>query len=186
MPLTCAPSGLLPLLLYASFFALMPLLFFYMDYDYANDGTRVGVILSSALAALIVMVANSCVAWFNIALFLHTAVEVRVVKTLFDFADDASSADATLAYVTGGVIIAHLVPFFVLEMPRLLSLLAAVGVVVNASALVYVDSSQLPLASTTALTLLASTLVFTKVLKKKVTLWTAVQMAMASGTCLRF
>ena len=63
-----------------------------------------------------------------------------------------------LAWITFSVIIVHLIPFILLDRLALLGLLAYVGVIVNASALVYLDPTLLLLVGFSSVTLLGATL----------------------------
>ena len=152
--------GFVPLLLYSSIFAAVPLVYEYVDVDYTNDGVRAGVIALSATAATIVVMANDCAAWFNMALFFHAGVEVRVLDVLMEVArrPSTSDADEALAWSAFAVVLAHLVPFFLVDHAGLLTLLAFAGVVVNAAALVVTQPTLLLLVGSSSTVLLGATL----------------------------
>lgn len=152
--------GFVPLLLYSSIFASLPLIYEYVDIDYANDGVRTGVITLSSTVATIVVMANDCAAWFNMALFFHVGVEVRVLDVLMEVArrPSTSDADEALAWSAFAVILVHLIPFFLLDHAAFLTVLAFAGVVVNAAALVVVQPELLLLTGLSSTVLLGATL----------------------------
>lgn len=153
------PRGFLPTLVYSSLAAIVPLLWFYMTYDYTDTMVQGGVIALAAVAGLVVVLANDCCCWYNMALFFHAGVEVKVIDTALAFSYSATGADKTWSMVAAITIIVHLVPFLVTDRTLLLSFLAYAGVVVNACTLVYLDSSLLLLVGASSLSLLSSTMV---------------------------
>jgi hypothetical protein len=152
------PHGLLPTLVYSTFAFLLPILYFYMSYDYTSMSVRGLTIGASAVAGLLAIYSNSCCAWYNMALFFHTAIEVHVVDQTYRYAYAAgtSSTDMGLAIAGFVIVLCHLVPFFVTGRPMLLLLLAFAGVVVNTSLAVFVPAltSDLLLIAASALALL--------------------------------
>lgn len=154
------PKGFLPTFLFSALFLTMPLLNEYVTYDYSSTRVRVGVITAASLGALAIVVANDCVAWFNMVLFFHIGVEVTVLEKIMDYAQEDTSSDSAvvLAWVAFGIIIAHLFPFLLLDYEKTLTLCAFAGVIVNAATLVFVDSEKLLIASATSSSLLLSVL----------------------------
>ena len=154
------PKGFLPLAFYSSLFAVVPILYYSVSFDYSTTAMRAAVITTSAVLPLVALLANDPVVWFNLVLFLHVGIETRVVHTLMDFARASTSSDrdSALAYTAVGVIIAHLAPFVLIDNVMFLMLLAYAGVVVNASALVFVDNTQLLLVGTSSVALLLTTM----------------------------
>ena len=154
------PKGFLPLALYSSLFVLVPLLYYFVSFDYSSTAVRTSVIVTSAVLPFVALLANDPVVWFNLILFLHIGIEVGVLDTLMDFARASTSSDrdSALAYTAVGVIIAHLAPFVLVDNVMFLMVLAYAGVVVNASALVFVDNTQLLLVGTSSVTLLLTTM----------------------------
>jgi hypothetical protein len=154
------PKGILPVLLYSAYFFMFPYLNAYVTYDFSDTLIRVGVITSSVVAVILILIANDCVAWYNMALAFHIANEVTVLDSLETYARASGRHDSetVLAWITFGVIIAHLVPFLVLDHPSILTLSASAGVVVNTAALVFVDSSSLLIVGFSSSVLLACVL----------------------------
>ena len=150
--------GIVPTLAYFSVAALVPILFFYASPDFESNVTR-GVAIGVAIGAPIAVVfANDATVWYAMALAFHTALEVKVVHVAFDFAmtDGIEQAHMILTIIAAVVIIVHLVPFYLSDRLSMLTLLAAVGVPVNASILVFLSpTTMLLLASSSAMALLA-------------------------------
>lgn len=191
--LTCnvyVPQGLLPLLLYSGFAFLIPTLFFYVDYDYTDTMTRGLVIGGAVLGGLLVVLANSCCVWYNMALLFHTAVEVKVLDIgyRFAYAETTSNVDMGLVIAGGAVVILHLIPFFLTARTALLTFLAFAGIGVNVALVVFLDSSLLLVATGSALGLLAITQIVVGVCNLDPSLLTALKCACDSGlvTCDRF
>lgn len=136
---TRMPRGFLPLLLYAAAALLFPLLYLYASFDFSDDVVRALAVAAAGGLGLAVVFANDCCVWFNMALFFHTGVEAVVVDHTMTYIDLATTSDTgkALAWTGIGVVIAHLLPFFLLDRPRLLTLLALAGVPVNAALAVY-------------------------------------------------
>lgn len=153
-------KGFVPLFLVSSFFFVLPLLFFYADPDYTTAGGRGGVIALASVAGLAVVMVNDTCTIFNIVLGLHTAVEVRVLDVLMDFAKESTTSDSdeVLAWCAFGVIIAHLLPFFLMDKRMLLALLGVIGIPVNAAALVYLEPTLLLAAGLSSTALLGAVL----------------------------
>lgn len=150
------PKGFLPLLLYSSFFLVFPLLSEYMTYDFTTTEVRAGTIAAATVGALILVGANDCVAWFNMGLFFHIGVEVGVLDAVMVYAqaDTTSTEGMVLAWVAFGIILVHLVPFLLFDHRDLLTLLAFAGVIVNTSALVFIDPTRLLLTASSSSLLL--------------------------------
>lgn len=153
------PHGIVALLLYSGLFVTLPLLYHYVEYDYTSDVTRGTVIGLSGVVALSVVLANSYAAWFNMALFFHIGLEVKALDKIMEYAmqDGRSTEGMALAWTAYTVIIVHLVPFLLFDRPSLLMLLAFAGVMVNASALVFIDPDQLINVGFSSTTLLGAT-----------------------------
>lgn len=129
-------TGFLPVFILSSLFAVATSMFCYYgitDVDYSEPGPRGLTIAASVVGTLLVLMARDPVLLFNIVLFTHLGLEVFVIERAFVYGMDETRTDAerALAYTGAGVIIAHLLPFFVYDGPMLLILLSAVGVVVN-------------------------------------------------------
>lgn len=141
------PTGFLPFVFYASYAALLPLLYFFVStYDYSENVTRGMVIgLTSALPVVAYLAADCCT-WFNMALFLHTAIEAKLLDTAITFAtaDGTAQHHMAWAWVGAAVVMAHLLPFFLFDNARLHLLLASVGIPVNATIAVFIDPAFLP------------------------------------------
>ena len=154
------PKGFFPTALYSTFFLTIPLLFNYVSYDFTTDMTRAGVVVSSVVVGGVVILANDCVAWFNVALYFHIGVEVIVLDRLMTFAQNSTTDEGhmALAWTTFAVVIVHLLPFLLFDRLGLLALLAYVGIVVNASVLVFLDPTLLLLVGFSSTTLLGATL----------------------------
>ena len=134
-------KGFIPLLLMSVTFVSVPIIFYYGDLDFTETNVRAGVITAAALLGFIVTIANDCCSWFNIMLFFHIGMEVKVVDNLLDFADTAGGKDETLAMAAACVIIVHLIPFLLIDNTAFLSILAFIGIVTNTAAIVMTHSS---------------------------------------------
>ena len=178
------PRGFLPLLLYSSLAFALPMLYHYMDYDYEDDMTRAVVIGTSVVSSTVVLLAMDCAVWFNIVLFFHAALEVRVIHRLVDVAqaDGSSDMDVALSWTAAGVIGVHLLPFLVVDGPRLLALVGYAGVIVNSAALLYVDTDLLPLVAYSASVLLGSTLCISYTECIRTSMLSGLRHAMSTGT----
>lgn len=157
------PKGFLPTLFFSLFFLSIPLALLFQPWEMADStamSTRVLTVGAATLGGLFVILANECVAWFNMALFFHIGVEIKVLQTLADFAQhtDTLSGDSTLGWIAFIVILVHLLPFLVSDRLGLLTLLAYVGLVVNTIAVLYTDYPSLLLVSLSSGMLLGSTL----------------------------
>lgn len=180
------PKGLLPVTLYSLFFLAFPLISHFVTYDFTDEIVRVGVIVASFLAATIILVANDCVAWFNMALFFHLGVEITVLDTLITFAQASTTSDTglVLAWTASAVIIIHLLPFFLLDHAGLLTLLAYAGVAVNASALVFVEPTMLLLVGFSSTVLLACVLLIAYIDCVRTSMLSQLRQALTEGTWL--
>lgn len=184
------PKGFLPLFFYAAVFLLAPVLYEYVDYTWTDSTTRAALIAVSAAYALSVVFANDCVAWFNMVLFFHIGIEVKVLEILMDFARLTTTADGDeiLAWTGFVVIIVHLIPFLLVDNTMFLTLLAVAGVIVNAAVLVYLtDAStdlRLLLAGFSSVSLLGTTLCISGVCDVSTSMLTALRKAMTDGTWL--
>ena len=115
---------------------------------------------AAALAATIMLIANCCCCWYNMRLFFHTALEVKVIDTAITFARAPTTSDADMvwAIVGAAIVIVHLVFPSSWSTASLLTTLAYAGVIVNAAILVHLDPSRLLLVGG-ALALLANTMI---------------------------
>lgn len=180
-------KGVLAALFYSLCFAAVPLVDHYADLNYASDGVRAGVIAGSVAAALFLVMANDCVAWFNMVLYFHLGVEIIVLDTLFSYADAAGSGDreTALAYAAAAVIALHLVPFFLLDRSDALLLLAGAGVVANASSLVFVEPTLLLIAFGSSCALLLAVLLIASIDCVRPSLLSQLRGATSRGAWLR-
>jgi hypothetical protein len=193
------PRGFLPLLLYSSFFFLVPFFYEEMDYDYTDDTTRIGVIAISAIGALILIVGCDVAVYFNSVLFAHTALELAVVKVLLDFIDSDnlivkenssgeklsnSDGDKILAWIAMVIIIGHLIPFYVLDNPRVLGVVAAAGIVLNTTVITYLDHNKLDIVAFSTVVLMGLTLLLQFTTCKEFTLLSSLRHALMKRTCL--
>jgi hypothetical protein len=180
------PRGLVPTLTYSLFAFLAPLLFLYMDYDFTTDTAKGITIGLSAIAAVVVVLANDCCCWYNMMLAFHTALEVKVIdKTLtFAYASGTSDGDMALAIVGAIIVIVHLVPFYVSDRLMLLGVLAFAGVIVNATLLVFLDSSMLLLVGASSLALLAVTMIISGVCEIKTSLLSLIRESVIAKKCI--
>ena len=179
-------KGLLPVTLYSLVFLAFPLLDFYADIDYDDTTVRVLVIASSFLAATLVLLANDCVAWFNMALFFHVGVEATVLDKLATYAQ-ASTTDTTgtaLAWVAAAVILVHLVPFFLVDHAGVMTLLAFAGTIVNTSALVFVEPGMLLLVGFSSVILLGLVLLIASIECVRTSMLSQLRQAVKEGTWL--
>jgi len=153
------PKGVAPVFLYATLALLLPLLSHYVTYDFDDDMTRAGIIVAGVAAPAIIILANDCVAWFNMALFFHIGIEVGVMDTLATFAlRDNSTASGELpedhekvfSWIAFATIALHLLPPLLADNAMLLTMVAAVGIPVNVISLLYLDTDSLLLVSFSA------------------------------------
>ena len=180
------PRGLIPTLAYSATAFLIPILFLYMSYDFTDEVTRGVTIGVAAIAATAIVYANCCCCWFNMVLFFHAAVEVRVVNTAltFAYADDTSDKDMALAIVGASIVIAHLVPFLLIDNVTPLAILAYAGVVLNAAINVYLDSSRLLLVGGTSAALLGSVMVIGGICEVKTSMLSLIRESIVARKCI--
>lgn len=180
------PRGLVPTLTYSLFAFLVPFLFLYMDYDFTTDTAKGVTIGLSAIAAIVMVLANDCCCWYNMMLAFHTALEVKVIdKTLtFAYATGTSDGDMALAIVGAIIVIVHLIPFYVSDRLMLLGVLAFAGVIVNATLLVFLDSSMLLLVGASSLALLAITMIISGVCEIKTSLLSLIRESVIAKKCI--
>ena len=154
-----------------------------IDIDYSDDMVRGVVIGLSVIAALALVYANDCCAWYNMLLFFHIGIEAKVVDVVFTeaFKDDTTDLAAGLYIFGACVVIVHLIPFLLTDHLMFLSLLAAAGVVANATLLVFASPDLLLLASLSATTLLAMTMLIRGVCEIRISLFSLFMDAMKKG-----
>ena len=183
---TGVPRGLIPTVLYSAVTLVVPLLFLYMSYDFTTTTMRVATISTAAVGGLVVVLANDCCCWYNMMLAFHTALEVKVVETalVFAYAADTSDTDMALALTGAIVVVVHLLPFYLSDALMLLSLLAYVGVVVNASILVYLDPEYLLVVGASSLALLAVTMIVAGICEIKTSLLSLVRDSIVAKRCI--
>ena len=170
----------------AGCFFAVPLVHEYVDADYGKTearGISVGV---AATAALAIVGANDCVAWFNFVLFFHAGVEATVLDRLQSYAltDTTLSESEIWAWIGFGVIIAHLLPFFLMDHNAMLVPLAVVGVPINTAVVVFLDSGKLMYVGLSASMLLGTTLYVCGQCEKRCSVMTLMKDAMGSGTMM--
>lgn len=158
------PKGFLPTLFYSTLCLLFPLfVLFNENWALVSEpypvSTQIGFVASVGVGGLLLILANDCVAWFNMALFFHIAVEVKVLSDLMDWID-STTKDTVLAWIAFVVIIVHLLPFLLVDHHMLLVLLAFVGALVNSTVVVLLELNVVfgLLVSVSALLLLAFSL----------------------------
>lgn len=141
---TKMPTGIVFTLLYSAYAALLPLLYYYVEYDFTSDSVRAGSIVAASMLAIFTILANDCCTWYNMVLFFHTALEIKLLNTALRFATDTSTDNMSMVWTWIGsvVIIVHLVPFFLIDKARLLTLLALAGVPVNAAVALYMMTAH--------------------------------------------
>ena len=129
------PKGVLPTTLYSAFFLMCPLLNEFQTYDYSDAMVRTSVIAASVLTPVVIVAANDCVAWLNMAFAFHVGIEITVMSRLLNYYEttgkDADDMEQIMKWVAVGTIILHLVPFLFVDQPAPLGFLASVGIVVN-------------------------------------------------------
>ena len=180
------PKGLIPVVLYSLLFTAVPIVNYYVAPDY-NDTTVKGIVcMYSALCALAIVLANDCVAWFNIVLATHLAIEIVVLNKLHDFAQLATTSDQSmaLAYVSFGVIIFHLIPFFLVNNVHVLTLLGFVGIILNTVSLTYVASDMLLVTGISSSALLILTLLVASIDCVSTSLFSALRSALKDSLYL--
>ena len=180
------PHGFVMLLLYSALFVTVPLLWFYVEYDYSRDDVRIGTIVMSSLVALALILSNSYVAWFNMALFAHIGFEVKLLERTLDYAmaEGTSEEGMVLAYVAFVTIIVHLVPFLFIDRASLLILLAFVGVVVNTATAVCIEPSLLMYIGLSSTGLLYAAICISARCAVSTSLLTSLRESMSHGACL--
>jgi hypothetical protein len=140
-------KGFFPLFLFSAFSVAGPLLSFYLeDVERTYVQHKIFTIGLASLAAILFVVANDCIVWFNMAYFFHIGIEVRVLDLAIRYAmDDGTPTEGVvLGWVAIGATLLHLIPPLVFDHPLLLTLVAFAGVPVNASLLAFVETSSLP------------------------------------------
>ena len=180
------PRGLIPTLTYTLFAFLAPFLFLYMDYDFTTDTAKGATIGLSAIAAIVMVLANDCCCWYNMMLAFHTALEVKVLDTSFTFAYASGTSDGSMALAIVGaiIVIVHLIPFYVTDHLMLLGVLAFAGVIVNATILVFLDSSMLLLVGASSLALLSTTMIISGVCEIKTSLLSLIRESVIAKKCI--
>lgn len=160
----CNPKGFLPFLVYVCAIGALPLCYQFGTYDITDNMDRGIIIGVSAAACVVLMLAKAVhqAVWYNMALFYHIGIEAYAVKLLLDnYEASVPETEQVLSLIAVCVIIAHLVPFLLVDRASVLSLLATAGVLVNVSAFVFVEGGDsLDLIAPSALNLLAFTLAF--------------------------
>lgn len=179
--------GLLPVLIYSAVAFSIPTLIEYVDYDFSDRNTRIGTVAVAAAAATVMLAANCCACWYNMALFFHIALEARVIETLFDFAYASDTSDVDMAWSVAAIaiVILHLVPFLLLDRVVLLTALAYAGVVVNSAVLVFLDPGRLLLVGASSIALLATTMIVAGVCEVHTSLFAILRKAVRTRMLIR-
>ena len=157
------PRGSLPLLVYVGYAAALPLSYYYGEYDFSDDFVRAATIVGTTLFATFLVLVNDCCTWYNMILFLHIALEYKLLDTTMTYVNRDHTSDVGMAWAWVGmvVVVLHLLPFLLVDGPTLLLLLAFVGVPVNTALAVFLDPAYLPVIATSSVTLLLLTYVAT-------------------------
>ena len=164
LPSCPVPRGLVPTLTYSLFALAIPILCLFTTPDYTKNevlGVTIGV---SALAGIVVILANDCCCWYNMMLFFHIGVEAKVVDIALSYVDAEQGSGDTdhnpaLAITAAVILIVHLIPFLFTDRIAPLILLAYVGVVVNTATVVYISPDYLLLVAASSLALLSTTMI---------------------------
>ena len=177
------PTGFPLLLLYSAFAALLPTLYFYMDYDYDDMMTRAGVIGASGILAVVALIANHSTTWYNMVLFYHTAIEVKLLDTTITYANASTTDEEYMvwSWVGATIVAVHLLPFYLVDIPQLLLLLAFAGVPVNTAIAVYLDPTFLPIVMQSALALFIVTFIVVGVQGLKPSLFSKLLLSLKEG-----
>lgn len=142
---TCpVPQGLLMTMIFFVGALGLPLMFFYGEPDYTEEWTPPFVIGLSALYSVLLLVLSSNMTMFyNTVLGLYTGIEVKVVDTALTYASQDTTSDTNMAWalIGGGIVVLHMIPFYLTERGILVTTLAAVGLVVNTAICVYIDDT---------------------------------------------
>lgn len=182
------PKGVLPMIIYGAFFFCFPVLNEFMQYDYTDTMVRTSVIGASILAPIILVGANDCVAWYLCALAFHTGQEVVVLSKLLNYYEttgkDADDSEQIFKWIAFGVVVAHLVPFYVYDQPGMLGFLASVGIVVNTVINVVIpdNNGQLLITGFSSTVLLATVLLIVCIDCVKTSLLSQLRAAMGRGS----
>lgn len=160
MPLY-VPKGVVAVSVYAAYFLYLPLAFYYMNCDYSSVAERTLAISAAGIAGTAIVLANDCVAWFNMVLFFHIGMEVQMLDLLGQYAKDGSDEDKVFAWSAFALIAVHLVPFLCVDHFGTLVSLAYVGLVVNVAAVVFVAPAtfMIPIGLSSAALLVVSLLI---------------------------
>ena len=182
-PMPYTPKGFLPLLFYAAASATFPLLLLFATFDFADNMVRGLFLAAAALFALVPVVSNDCCVLYNSVLFFHTGVEVKVIETAFEYAMADTSPDygVALAYAGGITVIVHLLPFYLMDHPLLLSLLAVVGVPVNVALALFLDDSMFLLVLLSSYAFLITTRTIVRLNEETPSMLTQLRKALDTG-----
>ena len=188
--LSCpVPRGLIPTLTYSLVALAIPILCLFTTPDYTKDEVIGVTIGASALAGLVIILANDCCCWYNMMLFFHIGIEAKVVDLALKFADTEQGSgeierDAALAITAAVVIIVHLIPFLLTDRLMLLILMAYVGVVVNVATVVYIAPDHLLLVAASSLALLSTTMIIGGICEIRTSLLSLVVDSVNKKKCL--
>ena len=176
------------MIIYGAFFFCFPVLNEFMQYDYTDTMVRTSVIGASILAPIILVGANDCVAWYLCALAFHTGQEVVVLSKMLNYYEttgkDADDSEQIFKWIAFGVVVAHLVPFYVYDQPGMLGFLASVGIVVNTVINVVIpdNNGQLLITGFSSTVLLATVLLIVCIDCVKTSLLSQLRAAMGRGS----
>ena len=184
------PKGFLPLSFFATIFLIAPILFDYVDYTWTDAATRGGHRnLSRVRPVYTACQRHSRVVQHGIVLSHRSRGKGIGDSHGLCKLDTTGDGDKILAWSGFVIIIVHLLPFLLIDHTKILTLLAFAGVIVNASALVYLtDPSidlRLMLVGFSSAALLGTTLCISGMCDVSTSMLTALRKAMTDGTWLK-
>ena len=186
--ITCpVPQGFLMTALFFVGGLGLPLMFYYGDADYTTEWTPPFVIgLSALYAFLLLFLSSNMTMFYNTVLGLYTGIEVKVIDTALTYAtaDGTPDADIVWSAIGGGVVIVHLLPFYLVDSGLVVTTLAAIGLVVNTAILVYLDTTLILQAFTAGSAFLLSALCIVALHGEKPSLLSTLKDALMHGSCL--
>ena len=186
--ITCpVPQGFLMTALFFVGGLGLPLMFYYGEADYTTEWTPPFVIsLSAIYAFLLLFFSSNMPMFYNTVLGLYTGIEIKVIDTALTYAtaDGTPDADMVWSAIGGGVVILHLLPFYLVDSGIVVTTLAAVGLVVNTAILVYLDTGLILQAFTSGSAFLLTALCVVALHCEKPSLLSVLRDALMHGNCL--